>query len=188
MARARALVERGRAFHPTGDAPAALATADAAGNPSVRWILLKEVDSRGFVFYTNAHSRKGREIDARPRAALACYWPDLGAQLRAEGPVEEVSPAEADAYWATRPFDSRVGAIASDQSAPLASTEALVGGVMDVLRDLAGRAPARPPHWTGFRVVPDALEFWRQGENRLHHRELYRRTAGGDWSHQLLYP
>jgi pyridoxamine 5'-phosphate oxidase len=191
VALCRALVAEGRALHPAGDVPMVLATADAAGNPSARYVLLKEIDAGGgFVFYTNAHSRKGRELAARPRAALVLYWPALGQQLRVEGAVEEVDPRVADAYWATRPFGSRLGTLASDQSAPLESRAALEERAAALRHTLAGAGPPRPAHWTGFRLLPDAIELWKHRDDRLHERALYRREAGatGGWRVTLLQP
>ena len=187
LARCAVLVERGRLADARGEVPMVLATADQAGNPAARYVLLKEIDGRGFVFYTNARSRKGRELAARPRAALVIYWPALGEQVRVEGQVEEVEPALADAYWATRPLASRIGAMASAQSEPLESRAALEERVEQLAEALGAEEPERPEHWSGYRVVPDAIEFWRRREDRLHDRELYRRGDEG-WTRTLLWP
>ena len=166
-----------------------VASVDGAGNPSARVVLLKEFDARGFVFYTNLQSRKGRELTGQKKAALVLHWPELGVQVRAEGEVEQVSDAEADAYFASRPRLSQVGAWASHQSAPLQSREALLQEVADVEQRHAGQAVPRPPHWSGLRLVPRAVEFWQDVPNRLHVRELYSRPSpGAPWTVQLLNP
>jgi pyridoxamine 5'-phosphate oxidase len=187
LARAAALVERGRRTHPKGEVPMVLATVDESGNPSARYVLLKEIDARGFVFYTNARSRKGRELAARPYAALVLFWPELGEQLRVEGAVEEVEAEVADAYWATRPLGSRLGALASAQSEPLESRAVLEARMDELAEALGSEEPVRPDHWTGYRVVPDVLEFWQHREDRMHHREMFLREAG-EWEHTLLWP
>jgi len=166
---------------------AALATADVSGRPSVRFVLLKEADASGVVFYTNARSRKGSELQSNPHAALALYWDPIGKQVRMEGPIEEVSAAEADAYWATRPRASQLAAVASVQGAPLSSRRVLVARWRAVRRRYAGQAVPRPPDWTGFRLIPQAVEFWTRREPRLHHRELFTRTRRG-WKRTLLQP
>ena len=164
-----------------------LSTVDDDGQPSGRFVLLKAVDERGFVFYTNVHSRKARALAANPRAALCFYWAALGKQVRIEGAVEPVSDAEADAYFATRPRDSQIGAWASDQSRPLASREALDARVTEVRTRFSGAAVSRPPFWSGYRVVPYAIEFWTRDAARLHVRERYERT-GDTWSTTFLSP
>ncbi len=165
----------------------ALATADAAGRPSVRFVLLKGADERGFVFFTDARSRKGRELRERPAAAAVFYWHAIGKQVRVEGGIEEVDRAEADAYWATRPRGSRLAASVSRQSAPLATRAQLLAAWRRLDRRL-GRGPIpRPPRWTGFRIVPTAIEFWKRGEFRLHERDLYVRRRGG-WTRTTLQP
>ena len=166
-----------------------VASVDADGNPSARVVLLKEFDARGFVFYTNLHSRKGRELSGQRKAALVLHWPELGVQVRAEGEVEQVAGVEADAYFASRPRLSQVGAWASEQSAPLASREVLRQRVAEVEQRYAGQPVPRPPHWGGLRIVPRAVEFWQDVPNRLHVRELYTRAApGAPWTVQLLSP
>jgi pyridoxamine 5'-phosphate oxidase len=166
---------------------AALATADAHGKPSVRFVLLKEVDPRGFAFFTNFDSRKGRELAKNPRAALAFHWSSTGEQVRVEGHVERVSESEADAYFATRPRGSQLGAWASQQSAAIASREELEQRVERLEREYAERAIPRPEFWGGFRIVPSAIEFWHDRSDRLHDRILYTRTASG-WTLTRLSP
>jgi pyridoxamine 5'-phosphate oxidase len=165
----------------------ALATADAAGHPSVRMVLLKHADERGFVFYTNLESDKGRELAERPQAELCFYWKPPGRQVRVRGPVERVSEAEADDYFASRAYLSRIGAWASRQSRPLPAYAALERAVAaTLLRYPGGRVP-RPPHWSGFRVVPVSIELWEEKPYRLHQRVRYTRTAAG-WEAQPLFP
>ncbi len=164
-----------------------VASVDAAGRPSARVVLLKGFDENGFVFYTNHQSRKGVELLAQPYAALCFYWPALDEQVRVEGRVEVVSSEEADAYFATRPRLSQLGAWASDQSRPLASREQLEARLKALEAQYAGQAVPRPQHWSGFRVVPERIEFWEARPNRLHVRTLYERQDAG-WSRQLLSP
>ncbi|MBT2135211.1 pyridoxamine 5'-phosphate oxidase [Croceibacterium sp. LX-88] len=175
-----------RASEPNDANAMALATASADGMPSVRMVLLKEHGPQGYVFYTNAESRKGGEIRANPRAALLFHWKSLGRQIRIEGRLEEVGPEMADAYFASRHPDSRLGSAASDQSRPLDSRKTYLDRVED-LRARHGEGVPRPPHWTGFRLVPERMEFWLSREHRLHERRQYVR-AGGDWTSVLLYP
>jgi pyridoxamine 5'-phosphate oxidase len=165
----------------------ALATADAEGRPSVRIVLLKGVDARGFVFYTNLASRKARDLAANPAAALCLHWPSLEAQVRAEGTVEPVTAEEADVYFASRPRGSQVAAWASRQSEELSSRERLIERFEALDRRFAGEPVPRPPFWSGYRLVPERIEFWRGVENRLHHRTLYVRDAEG-WTARHLYP
>ena len=166
----------------------ALATATPDGFPSVRMVLLKVHDPDGFVFYTNAHSRKGEEILANPRAALLFHWKSLRRQVRIEGRLSEVSAAEADAYFHSRARASQLGSAASDQSRPLPG-RALYLNRVDALAERfpAGDVP-RPAHWTGFRLAPQAIEFWLDRPNRLHDRRRFTRTADGEWTSTLLYP
>lgn len=165
----------------------AVATATADGIPSVRMVLLKGYGPEGFTFYTNADSRKGKELAANPNAALLFHWKSLRRQVRIEGPIEEVSPEEADAYFATRGRDSQVGAWASDQSRPLDSRETFEKRCDAVRARYDGTDVPRPPRWTGFRVMPDRIEFWSDRPHRLHERRLFTRTSGG-WDEGLLYP
>lgn len=165
----------------------ALATADGRGRPAVRMVLLKSVDERGFTFYTNLESRKGEHLRANPHASLCFFWQPLELQVRVEGPVEPVSESEADAYFASRPRASQLGAWASLQSRPLTSREELDARVAEVERRFAGEEIPRPPFWSGYRVVPDRIEFWFGRPGRLHDRELYLREDGG-WRLQRLYP
>jgi pyridoxamine 5'-phosphate oxidase len=164
-----------------------LSTVDDGGRPSGRYVLLKEADQRGFVFYTNLESRKARALAANPYAALCFYWPLIDKQVRVEGSVERVPDAEADAYFATRPRESQIGAWASTQSAVLASRESLDRRVQDVQDRFEGRAVSRPAFWSGFRVVPSAIEFWTRHPARLHERLLFTREDSR-WVRTLLYP
>lgn len=164
-----------------------LATATADGVPSARMVLLKGIDDRGFVFYTNLDSRKGGELAANPRAALCFHWKSLRRQVRVTGAVEPVSDAEADAYFKSRPRGSRIGAWASRQSQPLASRGELIAEVArHTARFGIGGIP-RPPNWSGFCVVPDTIEFWRDRPFRLHDRLVYSRVEGG-WRTKRLFP
>ncbi|MEZ5695790.1 MAG: pyridoxamine 5'-phosphate oxidase [Sphingomonadaceae bacterium] len=166
----------------------ALASATANAAPSVRMVLMKGYDERGFVFYTNGHSRKGGEITANPQAAMLFHWKSLRRQVRIEGTVSQVDPAEADAYFASRSRDSQLGAHASDQSQPLGSRAEFLGRIAKVTaKHLVGDVP-RPPHWTGFRLAPQRIEFWMDRPFRLHERRLFTRDAEGGWSSTLLYP
>ena len=165
----------------------ALATADRRGAPSVRFVLLKGVDQRGFVFFTDGRSRKGRELAARPRAAIAFYWDAIAKQVRVEGRIEPVSAGEADAYWRTRERGNRLAAASSTQSAPMPSHAWLLARWRRLRRELAGAPVPRPADWSGYRIVPDAIELWRRGPHRLHRRERYERTRTG-WRRRLLQP
>ena len=165
----------------------ALATATAAGSPSVRMVLLKGFGPEGFTFYTNADSRKGEELSSNPQASLLFHWKALRRQVRIEGPVAKVAPAEADAYFASRSRDSQLGAWASDQSRPLDSRETFESRYEAVKRRFEGHDVARPPHWTGFRVAPKRIEFWLDRPHRLHERRLFVRS-GDNWTEGYLYP
>jgi len=166
----------------------ALATVAPGGQPSVRMVLLKHADSDGFVFYTNLNSRKAADLKANPRAALCFHWPELGRQVRVEGSVTPVSGAEADAYFATRPRESQLGAWASRQSSVLASREELELRFSRAGLEYQGRDVPRPPFWSGCRLRPAQIEFWKKLPNRLHDRVLYIRALAGGWAAQRLYP
>jgi pyridoxamine 5'-phosphate oxidase len=166
----------------------ALATATAAGAPSVRMVLLKGHDDRGLVFYSHYTSRKGRELEANPQAALLFHWSPLGRQVRVEGRVEPVSDAESDAYFATRPRDAQLGAVASRQSTPLASREQLDERLAEVEAEVGGRPVPRPRTWGGFLLVPAAWEFWQHRASRLHDRFRYERDPSGGWRIERLFP
>ncbi|HUI25278.1 MAG TPA: pyridoxamine 5'-phosphate oxidase [Candidatus Kryptonia bacterium] len=165
----------------------ALATADMKGRPSVRFVLLKGADARGFVFYTNGRSRKGRELRRNQSASAVFYWDVIGKQVRIDGTVEHVAAADADAYWATRPRESQLAARASHQSAPLASHAALLALWKQLRRTYRGKEIPRPRGWVGIRIVPATIEFWTRGEHRLHQRELFTRNRRG-WKRTLLQP
>jgi pyridoxamine 5'-phosphate oxidase len=168
-------------FHEWVEGPeVALATATPDGRPSVRMVLLKSADEGGFTFFTGYESRKGRELEANPRAALLFHRP--GIQVRVEGPVERIAAAESDAYWATRPEASRRSAAASNQSQPIGSRDELEAAV-----DAQPEAPPRPERWGGYRLVPDTYEFWRHRDDRLHERHLFR-ARGDGWDVVMLQP
>jgi pyridoxamine 5'-phosphate oxidase len=177
-----------REAEPNDPEAMALATVDGDGRPSVRMVLLKGHDERGFAFYTNSRSRKGEELAANPRAALLFHWKSQRRQVRIEGAVEPAGEAESDAYFATRSRDSRLGAWASDQSRPLSSRAALEARYADLAADYEGKDVPRPPHWWGYRLVPDRIEFWSDRPHRLHERRLFTRLADGGWGEGLLYP
>ena len=184
-----------RASEPNDPEAMALATATPDGLPSARMVLLKGHGPDGFVFYTNADSRKGGEIRANPRAALLFHWKSLGRQIRIEGPLEEVSAAMADAYFASRHPDSRLGSAASDQSRPLDERATYLARVEALRETCPDGAVPRPPHWTGFRLAPERIEFWLGRDHRLHERRLFVRAGpdagpdpGAAWSSTLLYP
>lgn len=178
--------ERARA-HQVDTAPVALATADEQGHPSVRMVLLRGVDERGFVFFTNYHSRKGRELDGNPHAALCFHWVTLDEQIRVEGNVERVSDRESDEYFATRPRGSQLGAWASDQSAMLPSRELLESKYRETESRFRDQVVDRPPFWGGYRLIPSRVEFWYGRPDRLHDRILYTRKDSG-WEIKRLYP
>ena len=183
LAEAKA-IPRDRLPEPTAFA---LGTVDADGRPSVRIVLLKGVDERGFVFYTNYESRKGRELLAVKRAAMCFHWQLMETQVRVEGSVDSVTAAEADAYFASRARASQVGAWASLQSQRMESPDDLERRVAEIEARFAGGAVTRPPHWSGFRIVPDRIEFWKGMPSRLHVRNVYTREGSG-WITERLYP
>ena len=165
----------------------ALATVENGSQPSVRIVLLKAFDERGFVFYTNYEGRKGRHLLAHPRAALCFYWAPLDIQVRIEGTVTKVADKEADAYFASRPRLSQIGAWASKQSQPLETPTALDDRVAEYEKKFEGKPVPRPGFWSGFRVAPERIEFWKGKPNRLHERHLYTKEGDG-WKIETLYP
>lgn len=165
----------------------ALATASLDGRPAVRVVLCKFWDSRGFVFYTNLDSRKGAELAANPMVHMDFHWKSQRRQVRVDGRAELVPDAEADAYFATRPRDSQLGAWASEQSRPLADRETFEARLAEMAARFAGGDVPRPPRWSGWRIVPRQIEFWQDRDNRLHERLVFTRAAGG-WTTGLLYP
>jgi pyridoxamine 5'-phosphate oxidase len=176
-----------RASEPNDPEAMALATADTEGQPSVRMVLLKGHSPNGFLFYTNEHSAKGEQLAGNPSAALLFHWKSLRRQVRVEGSVERVGAEQADAYFATRARDSQLGAWASDQSRPLDRRETFENRFDEAARRFAGQDVPRPPHWGGYRVIPERIEFWTDRPHRLHERRLFTREAG-DWREGLLYP
>jgi pyridoxamine 5'-phosphate oxidase len=164
-----------------------LATVDARGYPSARIVLIKGVDERGFVFFTNYESRKGQDLAANPHASLLFYWIELERQVRIEGTVEKTSAQESDAYFNSRPLGSRLGAWASDQSRPIES-RALLEAREKSFAERFGEHPPRPPHWGGYRLVPDTIEFWQGRPSRLHDRIVYTRQSAGGWRISRLSP
>lgn len=164
-----------------------VATVGANGRPSSRILLIKEFDERGFVWFTNYASRKGRELAANPYAALLFHWIELERQVRIEGKVEQVTAEESEAYFHSRPLLSRLGAIASEQSRPVANRDVLESRFTQV-KEQFGTDPKRPKHWGGYRLVPDAIEFWQGRSSRMHDRILYTRQGDGSWQIQRLQP
>ena len=173
--------------HQIDTAPVTLATADVDGQPAARMVLLRGVDERGFAFFTNYDSRKGRELTANPKAALCIHWIALDEQIRIEGAVERLTDQESDVYFEGRPRGSQLGAWASDQSQPLPSRETLEEKYREIERRFEGRTVTRPPFWGGFRIVPHRIEFWYGRPDRLHDRLVYTRRADG-WRIERLYP
>jgi pyridoxamine 5'-phosphate oxidase len=164
-----------------------VATVGADGRPSSRILLIKDVDSDGFTWFTNYASRKGRELALNPHAALLFHWVELERQVRIEGRVEKLAAAQSDAYFQSRPLKSRLGAIASAQSEPIASREALEQAIAQA-EAAHGEQPARPAHWGGYRLIPDRVEFWQGRPSRLHDRIVYTRESGGAWRRERLQP
>ena len=185
----RSWMAEAEASEPVDPEAMAVATVDAAGLPNVRMILLKGADERGFVFYTNCESAKGEELAANPKAALLFYWKSLGRQVRMRGLIEPATDAEADAYFATRHRESRIGACASSQSRPLESRAALEAEVARLAGQFGDGEVPRPAYWRGYRLVPLEIEFWRSGAFRLHDRIVFRRVSPRDpWIKTRLYP
>ncbi|WP_240953895.1 pyridoxamine 5'-phosphate oxidase [Sphingomonas sp. G-3-2-10] len=176
-----------RKTEPNDSNAMALATVDAAGQPSVRMVLLKGHGPDGFVFYTNRESRKAGELEAVPKAALLFHWKSLRRQIRIEGTITRAADAESDAYFATRHRDSQLGAWASDQSRPLADRETFEARFEEMRARFEGGDVPRPPHWGGYRVTPGRIEFWQDRAHRLHERRVFTR-GGNDWNEGLLYP
>ncbi|OJY69822.1 MAG: pyridoxamine 5'-phosphate oxidase [Sphingobium sp. 66-54] len=177
-----------RASEPHDANAVALATADARGRPSVRMVLLKGHGPDGFIFYTNFEGRKAGELLANPHAALLFHWKSLRRQIRIEGPVSRVDDATADAYFATRSRDSQLGAWASDQSRPLADRATFEARFAEVVARYEGQPVPRPPHWSGFRVTPQRIEFWLDRAHRLHERTVYEADGAGGWRSGMLFP
>lgn len=165
-----------------------LATSSPQGNPSARVVLLKKVDERGFVFFTNYQSRKAQELEMNPLAALVFYWPPLSRQVRVEGRVEKLLPVESDEYFASRPQGHQIAAHASPQSQVVMGRQVLDEQFQVVARKFEGQVVPRPEHWGGYLLVPESLEFWQQGENRVHDRLRYRRVDAGSWVMERLAP
>ncbi len=182
----RWLADAGRAGNELPEAMA-LATADGTGRPSVRFVLLKDADERGFSFYTNTISQKGADIEQNPRASVVFYWHETEKQVRVDGRLVPVSRKEADEYWEERPRENRLAALASIQSAPMEHRKVLLNRYRELTKQFDDKEVPRPPHWTGFRLIPERIEFWKREEPRLHHRELYVRKRD-DWVMQLLQP
>ncbi len=181
--------EEAQAQEPNDPNAMALSTVDAAGLPDSRMVLLKGCDPRGFVFYTNSFSAKGRELDGSPRAALLFHWKSLRRQVRVRGQVAAVSQAESDAYFDSRPRGSQLGAWASDQSQPLDARATLEQRVRDFEAKFEGAPVPRPPHWLGYCIVPSQIEFWRNRRSRLHERLVFQRIDPGEpWTRGMLYP
>jgi len=179
--------EKAKASEPSLPDAVSLATVGSDGQPSLRMVLLKDVDHRGFVFYTNLESRKGVELAANPRAALLFHWKSLKRQVRIEGPAEAVSDTEADAYFTTRDRGAQLGAWASDQSRPMAGRFDLEKRVAKFTAQFGIGTVQRPPFWSGFRIAPNRIEFWSEGKFRLHEREQFIRDGAG-WRVERLFP
>ncbi|MCW8963153.1 MAG: pyridoxamine 5'-phosphate oxidase [Gammaproteobacteria bacterium] len=185
--RIEVLVEQARNSQLREPMASSFATVDEQGRPSVRTLLLKKVDERGLVFFTNVHSRKGHHLDANPFAAVCVYYQEAHQQFQVEGPVEPITDDEADAYWQTRPRASQIGAYASHQSEVLTDRTLLQARVSKYEEQFTGMDIPRPPHWSGYRVIPERIEFWAGHPDRLNQRELYI-LKDGQWIKELLYP
>jgi pyridoxamine-phosphate oxidase len=183
---ARWYAEARRAGEPMPEAMA-LATVDAEGCPAVRMVLMKRIDRQGILFYTNYRSPKARHLAERPTTSVVFYWPRIERQVRIDGTVARLPAEASDAYFATRPRGSQLGAWASPQSEPIAGREVLVERVAELARQYPGKVP-RPPHWGGYRITPTRFEFWQAGDDRLNDRFLYTRAADGQWRRQRLAP
>lgn len=181
-------MDEAKASEPNDPDAMAFATADADGRPSVRIVLLRRHGPEGFGFFTNLDSRKGEELAKNPWGALALHWKSLRRQVRAQGPVQQVSDHEADAYFAGRSRESRIGSWASDQSRPLESREAFEDRYQAMEKRFEGEDVPRPARWSGFRLIPDRIEFWSDRAHRLHERRLFTRRDDGGWDEGLLYP
>ena len=179
--------EAAAAAEPNNPEAMSLATATKAGKPSVRMVVLKDIGADGLVLYTNGQSRKGREIAENPFGAICLFWKSMGRQIRAEGPLFQVSAAQADAYFASRPRASQMGAWASDQSRFLPERAELVNRLASAESRFEGQSVTRPPYWIGFRMMPEVIEFWHDVPNRLHDRLVYKRQ-GDTWTTERLYP
>lgn len=185
--RFRVAQERARASEPEAGSAVVLATVGADGRPSARVVLMKLADHRGFSFFTNYESRKARELEACPHAALCFYWPSLGQQVRVEGSVDKLSPSESDAYFRERPRGSQIGAWASDQSRPLPSRQAMLARARELTERFEGEEVPRPAHWGGYLLRPVRMEFWYGRDDRLHERLVFERD-GDAWTQTLLFP
>ena len=183
----RIWMEEAETSEPNDPNAMVVATTMTDGRPSLRTVLLKSVDERGFIFYTNKESRKGIELCANPNVALLFHWKSLRRQIRIEGKVEDVTDSEADAYYASRPRISRLGAWASQQSRPLDSRAVLEARLAETERRFPGDVP-RPTYWSGYRVLPALFEFWQDMPFRLHDRTIFRPSEGGLWSQTKLFP
>jgi pyridoxamine 5'-phosphate oxidase len=178
-----------KASEPNDPDAMALATVDATGLPDVRMVLLKQADARGFVFYTNEQSTKGGELASNPKAALVLHWKSIRRQIRVRGAIERVSTAEADAYFASRSRESRIAAMASDQSRPLDSRKTFEARVAELQKKYEGKDVPRPAHWGGYRIVPGEIEFWQDRPHRMHDRIRFTRdSAAAAWKKTRLYP
>ncbi|MEO6433563.1 MAG: pyridoxamine 5'-phosphate oxidase [Sphingomicrobium sp.] len=177
-----------QASEPNDPEAVALATSGADGQPAVRMVLMKGHGPAGFDFYTNSDSRKGSQLAQNPRASMLFHWKSLRRQVRIEGPVEAVSDSESDLYFASRGRESQLGAWASDQSRPLDSRDTFAARFDAMTAQFDGQEVPRPPHWHGYRLVPQAIEFWSDRPHRLHERRLFTLSAEGGWDERLLYP